>query len=76
MTPLILFAALLAPGGAAYISVARNIPLSGKAGPRRRIQNHVILTLLSIFADDEEEIYRLAKDADLEDRTREFEEMV
>src|SRR5262245_7503028 len=29
---------LLAPGGAAYISVARNIPVAGKPGPRRRIQ--------------------------------------
>ena len=65
--------ALLAPGGAAYISVARNIPVSGKPGPRRRIQNYVVLTLPSIFADGEEEIYRLAKDAAFEDRTREFE---
>jgi hypothetical protein len=68
--------ALLAPGGTAYISVARNIPVSGKPGPRRRIQNYVILTLPSIFADDEEEIYGLAKDAVFEDRTREFEETV
>jgi hypothetical protein len=68
--------ALLAPGGTAYISVARNIPASGKSGPRRRIQNYVVLTLPSIFADDEEEIYRLEKDAVFEDRTREFEEAV
>jgi len=66
--------ALLAAGGSAYISVARNIPISGKPGPRRRIHNYVVLTLPSIFADDEEEIYRLAKDAMSEDRTREFEE--
>ena len=67
---------LLAPKGAAYISVARNIPVSGKAGSRRRIQNYVVLTLPAIFADNEEEIYRLAKDAKFEDRTREFEESV
>jgi hypothetical protein len=64
---------LLAAGGAAYISVARNIPLGGKAGSRRRIQNYVVLTLPSIFADDEEEVYRMAKGAAFEDRTREFE---
>jgi hypothetical protein len=68
--------ALLALGGTAYISVARNIPTSGKPGPRRRIQNYVVLTLPSLFADDEEEIYRLPKDAVFEDRTREFEETV
>ena len=42
---------LLAVGGAAYISVARNIPVSGKPGPRRRVQNYVVLTLPSVFAD-------------------------
>lgn len=68
--------ALLAPSGVAYVSASRNIPLSGKQGPRRRIQNYVIVTLPAIFADDEEEIYRLAKDAAFEDRTREFEDTV
>jgi hypothetical protein len=67
---------LVAAGGTAYISVARNIPVSGKPGSRRRIQNYVVLTLPSIFADDEEEIYSLAKDAVYEDRTREFEQTV
>jgi len=65
---------LLVDGGTAYISVARNIPVSGKPGPRRRIQNYVVLTLPSLFADAEEEIYGLAKDAEYQDRTREFEE--
>jgi hypothetical protein len=68
--------ALLADGGAAYISVARNIPASGKYGSRRRIHNYVVLTLPSVFGDDEEEIYCLAKGADYEDRTHEFEESV
>jgi hypothetical protein len=67
---------MLTPGGTAYISVARNIPVSGKPGPRRRIQNYVVLTLPSIYADDEEEIYQLTKDAVYEDRTCEFEETV
>jgi hypothetical protein len=60
----------------AYISVARNFPVSSKPGPRRRIQNYVVLTLPSLFTDDEEEIYRVAKDAAYEDRTREFEHTV
>ncbi len=68
--------ALLAAGGVAFISVARNIPVSGKPGPRRRIQNYVVLTLPSVFADNTEEIYRLAKDAVFEDCTREFEETI
>ena len=68
--------ALLAPGGVTYVSVARNIPASGKPGPRRRIQNYVVLTLPSVFADGEEEIYRLAKDVVFEDRTREFDQSV
>ena len=68
--------ALLGPRGMAYVSVARNIPARGKAGLRRRIQNYVVLTLPSVFRDEEEEIYRLDKDAAFEDRTREFEQGV
>ena len=66
--------ALLADGGSAFISVARNIPPAGKAGPRRRLQNYVVLVLPSVFADGEEEIYQLAKGAAFTDRTREYEE--
>ncbi len=66
--------ALLTEGGTAYISVARNIPQSGKHGPRRRLQNYVILTLPCIFEDGEEAIYSMAKNSEYEDRTREFEE--
>lgn len=65
--------ALLADGGLAYFSVARNIPESGKPGPRRRLQNYVVLTLPSIYADAEEAIYALARGASFEDRTREYE---
>jgi hypothetical protein len=66
--------ALLTPTGTAYVSVARNIPVSGKHGPRRRIQNYVVLTLPTVFADNEEEIYALTKDTTFEDRTHEIEE--
>jgi hypothetical protein len=65
--------ALLPAGGFAYISTARNIPAAGKWGPRRRIQNYVILDLPSIHIDDEEEIYVFAHGTNLVDRTREFE---
>jgi hypothetical protein len=68
--------ALLADRGTAYISVARNIPKSGKHGSRRRIHNYVVLTLPSVYADDEEEIYSLVKGSVYEDRTHEFEESV
>jgi hypothetical protein len=68
--------ALLAPEGSAYVSVARNIPETGKAGSRRRIQNFIMLTLPSVFLDAEEEIYQLVKDAAYDDRTREFEDTV
>ena len=66
--------ALLAGGGFAYFSTARNIPTTGKRGPRRRIQNYVVLDLPSIYRDEEEEIYEFAKGTELVDRTREFEE--
>ncbi|MCB8932532.1 MAG: class I SAM-dependent methyltransferase [Fimbriimonadaceae bacterium] len=66
--------ALLADGGVAYLSVARNIPLGGKMGARRRIQNHVVLTLTSVFCDQEEEIYAMPKGVVFQDLTREFEE--
>lgn len=65
--------ALLGAGGTAWFSVARNIPERGKAGLRRRIGNYVVLTLPTLFADGEEEIYRLDKDAAFADVTCEFE---
>lgn len=65
---------LLADGGVAYVSVARNIPTMGKHGPRKRLQNYVVLTLPSVYSDDKQEIYTLAKDAVFDDKTRELEE--
>jgi len=67
---------LLAENGTAYISVARNIPKLGKHGPRRRIQNYVILTLPSIYDDKEEEIYGLTKNTVYHDHTHEFEKIL
>jgi ATP adenylyltransferase len=66
--------ALLSNDGVAYLSVARNIPKIGKAGVRQRLQNYVILTLPSVYADVEEEIYELKNGAEFADRTLEFEE--
>ena len=64
---------LLAPQGKAYLSVSRKIPRSGKIAMRKRIQNYVVLTLPSLFRDDELEIYRLEAGGDFEDRTQEIE---
>ena len=66
--------ALLAPQGQAYVSVSRKIPRAGKVALRKRIQNYVVLTLPSLFRDDELEIYRLKAGSDFEDRTEEIED--
>ncbi len=65
---------LLAPQGKAYISVSRKIPRTGKIAMRKRIQNYVVLTLPSMFRDDELEIYRLEAVSAFEDRTQEIED--
>jgi hypothetical protein len=66
--------ALLAVHGKAYLSVSRKIPRTGKIAMRKRIQNHVVLTLPSLFRDDELEIYRLEAGSAFEDRTQEIED--
>jgi SAM-dependent methyltransferase len=66
--------ALLAPQGKAYLSVSRKIPRAGKIAVRKRIQNYVVLTLPSLFRDDELEIYRLEAGSTFEDRTDEIED--
>jgi hypothetical protein len=65
---------LLTPTGLAYISVTRCIPTIGKAGLRKRIQNYVTLSLPSVFRDDQMEVYRMAKNAVIDDTTTEFED--
>jgi hypothetical protein len=65
---------LLAPQGKAYVSVSRKLPKAGKVARRKRIQNYVVLTLPSVFRDDELEIYRLEAGSDLDDRTQEVED--
>jgi SAM-dependent methyltransferase len=66
--------ALLAPRGKAYLSVSRKIPTTGKAAMRKRIQNYVLLSLPSLYRDDELEIYRLEAGSAFEDRTEEIED--
>jgi cyclopropane fatty-acyl-phospholipid synthase-like methyltransferase len=63
---------LLAPDGKAYLAVPRNIPVTGKLGIHHSLQNYVVLTLPSIFADEELEIYSLTKGATFKDKTQEF----
>ena len=66
--------ALLTPKGKAYLSVSRKIPKTGKLAMRKRIQNYVVLTLPSVFCDEELEIYCLEADSDFEDITHEIED--
>jgi len=66
--------ALFAPKGKAYLSVSRKIPRTGKIAQRKRIQNYVVLTLPSVFCDEELEIYRLEAASDFEDVTHEIED--
>jgi hypothetical protein len=63
---------LLAADGVAYLGVARYVPLAGKMGVHHSLQNYVVLTLPSVFADAKLEIYRLGKDAAFEDRTTDY----
>ena len=63
---------LLAPEGAAYFGVARNIPVTGKLGVHHSLQNYVVLTLPSVFADEKLEIYEFRKSSDFEDRTKDY----
>lgn len=65
---------LLTPQGRAYVSVSRKVPKAGKVALRKRIQNYVVLTLPSVFRDDELEIYRLEAGSAFEDLTREIED--
>jgi hypothetical protein len=65
---------LLAPQGKAYLSVSRKIPVTGKLAMRKRIQNYVVLTLPSVFRDDDMEIYRLEPGTTFEDLTEEIED--
>jgi len=65
---------LLAPRGKAYVSVSQKIPATGKIAMRKRIQNYVVLTLPSLFRDDELEIYRLEAGSIFEDVTDEIED--
>lgn len=64
---------LLTENGKAYIAVSRNIPKVGKAALRKRIQNYVVLTLPSIYHDDDVEIYQLRKVSEFQDLTTEVE---
>lgn len=63
---------LLRDGGHAYLAVSRNIPLTGKMGVNHSLQNYVVLTLPSVYADDRLEIYDLVKNSEFEDRTKDY----
>ena len=61
---------LLSDEGKAYLAVSRNVPVTGKLGVNHSLQNYVVLTLPSVFNDDNLEIYELRKHTRFEDKTR------
>jgi len=63
---------LLAVDGVAYLAVPRNIPRTGKLGIHHSLQNYVILTLPSVFCDEELEIYKLLKPDTFKDKTQDY----
>ncbi len=65
---------LLADDGAAFLIAPRNISMRGKVAMRKRIQNYVVLSLPSIYADAKLEIYRLEKRMMVSDTTDEIED--
>ena len=64
---------LLSQLGTAYLIVPRNIPSTGKAGLRKRMQNYVVLTLPTLFEGRQLAIYQLQRTSTFEDLTNEFE---
>jgi len=64
---------LLTESGIAWLIVPRNIPETGKAALRKRIQNYVVFTLPSVYADEKLEIYRMTRSCGFEDNTSEIE---
>jgi hypothetical protein len=63
---------LLAENGIAYLAVRRDLPITGKLGIHHSLQNYVVLTLPSSFADDKLELYKMTKTAMFEDKTKDF----
>jgi hypothetical protein len=47
---------LLTDQGVAYLSVPRDLPMTGKLGMHHSLQNYVVLTLPTVYADDKLEI--------------------
>lgn len=63
---------LLAESGRAYLAVTRDLPLTGKLGIHHSLQNYVVLTLPSVYADSKMEIYEMRKNSEFRDLTKDF----
>lgn len=63
---------LLSPDGIAYVTVARNLPETGKLGIRHCLQNYVVLSLPRLYEDADVAIYVLRRTDHVEDQTRDF----
>jgi hypothetical protein len=64
--------ALLAEGGRAYFAVRRDLPRKGKLGINHSLQNYVVLTLPSVYRDEQLEIYEMTKTVAFQDKTADF----
>ncbi len=64
--------ALLVEDGRAYLGVARDLPYTGKLGMHHSLQNYVELTLPSVYADTQLEIYLLRKAVAFADKTHDY----
>jgi hypothetical protein len=63
---------LLTDDGLAYFAVPRNLPKTGKLGIHHSLQNYVVLTLESVYATTDLEIYVLRKGDNYKDKTQEY----
>lgn len=63
---------LLAKDGRAYLAVPRDLPVKGKLGMHHSLQNYVVLTLPSIYRDEHLEIYEMAREAEFQDKTKDY----
>ena len=66
---------LLSDDGNAYFAIPRNLPIKGKlSGYAMRPQNYVILSLPSIYKDNKIEIYKMNKNCEFKDTTKNINE--
>ena len=63
---------LLTDHGRAFLAVPRDLPVTGKLGMHHSLQNYVVLTLPSVYADKRLEIYIMQRDSQFADKTKDY----